>query len=394
MTIERSIIEAATRLRRKGESHLIATVVRTQGSAYRGPGARMLLTHFRWLTGSVSGGCLEGDIASKGWWRTRDGEPVVVTYDSRTPEHADDDDVRSAFGLGCDGVVEVMLERGNTPGRIDPLEVADRCYRTQKRGAVATVIHSRVNGVKIGHRVAVLVGSDAQADASLDDVLRIAMAADCKAAIASGESVIRTYNSERGSVDVFVEAILPPPRVFIFGTGHDVVPLVSILKTLGWDISVCTSQPRVSTRQRFIGVADELLVGTRAEIAARIDECDCAVALVMSHNYETDRENVGMLLGTSARYIGVLGPRNRTAKLFSDLQVQPDSRVHAPVGLQLGAETPQEIALAIAAEVQSVLAKAPASSLRDRIGPIHDRPRMSRISEAFHAISPITAEAS
>src|SRR4051812_46215508 len=89
MTIERSLIEAAARLRRNGESHLVATVVRTQGSAYRGPGARMLLTQFRWITGTVSGGCLEGDIASKGWWRTRDGEPVVVTYDSRMAGYAD-----------------------------------------------------------------------------------------------------------------------------------------------------------------------------------------------------------------------------------------------------------------------------------------------------------------
>jgi xanthine/CO dehydrogenase XdhC/CoxF family maturation factor len=393
MTIERSIIEAATRLRRNGESHLVATVVRTQGSAYRGPGARMLLTQFRWITGAVSGGCLEGDIASKGWWRTRDGEPIVVTYDSRLPEHADDDDVRSAFGLGCDGVVEVMLERGNTPGRIDPLEVADRCYRTQKRGAVATVIHSRVGGIKVGHRVAVVADDEPQADASLDDILRIAMIADSKAALASGESAIRTYNSARGSVDVFVEAILPPPRIFIFGTGHDVLPVVAMLKLLGWDVSVCTTQARVSTRQRFT-MADEILIGTRAEIAARVDECDRAVALVMSHHYETDRENVGMLLATSAQYIGVLGPRTRSAKLFADLQVQPDARVHAPVGLELGAETPQEIALAITAEVQSVLARAPASSLRERIGHIHDRQRMPRISEAFHAVSPITAEAS
>jgi xanthine/CO dehydrogenase XdhC/CoxF family maturation factor len=393
MTIERSIIEAAARLRRTGESHLVATVVRTQGSAYRRPGARMLLTQFRWITGSVSGGCLEGDIASKGWWRTRDGEPVVVTYDSRLPEHADDDDVRSAFGLGCDGVVEVMLERGNTPGRIDPLDVADRCVRTQKRGAVATVIHSRVGNAKIGHRVAIIHGSEPQADASLDEVLRLAMQADCQAAIASGESAIRTYNSERGSVDVLVEVILPPPRAFIFGTGHDAVPLVAIMKTLGWDVSVCTSQSRVATRQRF-GMADEILVGTHAEIAARIDECDRAVALVMSHHYETDRANVGMLLTTSACYIGVLGPRTRSAKLFSDLEVQPDARVHAPVGLELGAETPQEIALAITAEAQSVLTRAPASNLRERVGPIHDRPRMSRISAAFHAVSPVTAEAS
>ena len=90
----------------------------------------------------------------------------------------------------------------------------------------------------------------------------------------------------------------------------------------------------------------------------------------------------------------MLSPRTRSAKLFADLQVEPDARVHAPVGLELGAETPQEIALAIAGEVQAILARAPASNLRDRVGPIHDRPKMPRISEAFHAVSPDMAEAS
>lgn len=377
MTIERSIIDAAARLRRNGESHLVATVIRCQGSAYRRPGARMLLTQFRWITGSMTGGCLDGDIASKGWWRTRDGEPVIVTFDSRLPETADSDDVRSAFGLGCDGVVEVMLERGNTPGRIDPLAVADECLRTQKRGAVVTVIHSKVAGVKVGQRVAVVSGCEAKFD-SFDEVLRVAMIADAKAAIARGESVTRTYNSERGSVDVFIEAILPPPRVFVFGTGHDAVPLVTMMKTLGWDVAICTSQARVSTHQRFTN-ADEILIGSSEDIAARIEECDRAIAIVMSHNLETDKQNLGMLLGTRARYIGVLGPRVRTLNLMSELNAPMDVRVHSPIGVELGAETPQEIALAITAEVQTVIAGLPA---RDRRG---DTQRMPRITEAVLA---------
>src|SRR5262245_25844993 len=133
MTIERQILDAATRLRRQREPHLIATVVRVDSSAYRRPGARMLLTQFRWITGSVSGGCLESDLAKTGWERTQRGEPVVVTYDSRVD--ADDDDIRSAFGLGCDGVVDVMLERAGSPGRLDPLEFAADCIRSQQRGA-------------------------------------------------------------------------------------------------------------------------------------------------------------------------------------------------------------------------------------------------------------------
>src|SRR5829696_7074201 len=177
MTIERQIIDAAERLRRQREPHLIATVVRVQGSAYRRPGARMLLTQFRWITGSVSGGCLEGDIAKKGWWRTQGGEPVVVMYDSRLADDADDDDIRSAFGLGCDGVVEVLLERAGSPGRLDPLAFASECIHTQQRGALVTVIRSRVPEIKVGSRVAVRAGEEARADAIADDVLRTAMVA-------------------------------------------------------------------------------------------------------------------------------------------------------------------------------------------------------------------------
>jgi xanthine/CO dehydrogenase XdhC/CoxF family maturation factor len=378
MTIERSIIDAAARLRRNGESHLVATVVRVSGTAYRRPGARMLLTQFRWLSGAASGGCLEGDIASNGWARTRDGQPVVVTYDSRLPETADNEDVRSAFGLGCDGVVEVMLERGNTPGRIDPLAVADECLRTQKRGAVVTVIHSRITGVKVGQRVCVIADSEPKYDA-FDEVLRVAMIADAKAAIASGESSTRTYNSERGSVDVFIEAILPPPRVFVFGCGHDAVPLVTMVKTLGWDVSIVSGQARVSTQQRFHH-ADEILVGSPEEIAARIDECDRAVAVVMGHSLDVDQQNLAMLLGTKARYIGVLGPRLRTAKLMADIGAAPDRRVHSGIGIELGAETPQEIALAITGEIQTLLARGPLTSVRERV-----TGRMPRITEAVLA---------
>jgi xanthine/CO dehydrogenase XdhC/CoxF family maturation factor len=379
MTIERSIIDAAARLRRNGESHLVATVVRVSGTAYRRPGARMLLTQFRWLTGAASGGCLEGDIASNGWARTRDGQPVVVTYDSRMPEPLANEDVRSAFGLGCDGVVEVLLERGNTPGRIDPLAIADECVRTQKRGAVVTVIHSRVPGVKVGQRACVIAESEPQYDA-FDEVMRVAMIADAKAAIASGESDIRTYNTQRGSVDVFIEAILPPPRVFVFGCGHDAVPLVAIVKTLGWDVSIVAGPARVSTQQRF-HQADEILVGSPEDISARIDECDRAVAVVMSHSIQTDQQNLAMLLGTKVRYIGVLGPRLRTAKLLADIGAAPDRRVHSGIGVELlGADTPQEIALAIASEIQAVLARTSLAAVRERV-----TSRMPRITEAVLA---------
>jgi xanthine/CO dehydrogenase XdhC/CoxF family maturation factor len=387
--MERQIIETAARLRRQREPHLIATVVRVQGSAYRRPGARMLLTQFRWITGSVSGGCLEGDIAKKGWWRTQSGKPVVVTYDSRLAEDADDDDIRSAFGLGCDGVVEVMLERAGTAGRVDPLAFASECIRTQSRGAIVTVIRSSAADIDVGSRVAVRTGGEPEADLFGDDILRTAMIADARAAIATGMSSNRTYTYAPGSVDVFIEAVLPPPRVFVFGTGHDAVPVVQLARSLGWDVAVCTDQVRVSTRQRFTQ-ADEILVGSPADLAARIDECDRAIAIVMNHNYQLDRDAVGLLLATRAQYIGVLGPRARTARLVAELDqdAADDPRLHAPVGLEIGGETPHEIALAIVAEIQAVLARVPAQSLRDRIGPIHDPP-MPRIAQEIDDLEPV-----
>lgn len=388
--VERQIIEAAARLRRQREPHLIATVVRVHGSAYRRPGARMLLTRFRWLTGSVSGGCLDADLATTGWSRTQDGTSVVVTYDARQRRDTGDEDLRSAFGLGCDGVVEVMLERAGTPGRLDPLELASQCLRSQQRGAIVTVIRSEVADIAVGTRVAVRGDGEPMADAIADDAVRTAMVTDARAAVASGESTNCTYSSERGRIDVFVEAIVPPPRVFVFGTGHDAVPVVQLAHNLGWDVAVCTDQVRVTTRERF-SQADEILVGTPDELASRVDECDRAVAIVMHHDHELDRRAVARLLRTRACYLGVLGPRARTARMLDELgpAALDDPRLHAPVGLELGAETPHEIALAIVSEVQAVLARAPASSLRDRLGPIHreQMPRITRDSETVSIVA-------
>jgi xanthine dehydrogenase accessory factor len=381
MALERQIIEAAARLRRQREPHLIATVVRVDGSVYRRPGARMLLTRFRWFTGALSGGYLAGDIAKNGWSRTADGEPVVVTYDARLPHDSDDDDIRSAFGMGEDGVVDLMIERAGTAGRLDPLAFAWDCIRTQRRGAIVTVIRSHVPEVKIGMRVAVRAGQQAQADAITDEVMQAAMIADARAAIANGESINRSYMSQQGCVDVFVEAILPPPRVFVFGTGHDAVPVVQLARAIGWEVTVCADQVRASTRERF-GSADDIVVGSPADLATRIDESDRAIAIVMNHNDELDRDHLGMLIGTRAHYIGMLGTRRRTTRMLNELQLvaHGDRRLHVPMGLELGAQTPHEVALAVVAEVQAVLAGLPAEQPDDRTEPARDRP-LPRIAD-------------
>jgi xanthine dehydrogenase accessory factor len=268
--------------------------------------------------------------------------------------------------------VEVLLERAGATGQIDPLALADDCMRNQRRGAVATVFRSSVASVPIGSRIAILEGKDPFGDGTIADApIRQQLVRDVCVALANGQSSVRSYAS--GAVEVLVEALVPPPRLFVFGTGHDAVPVAQLARSLGWDVSVCTPKPRLATRERFPH-ADEVLVGSAAELAERIKLCDRAVAVVMNHNYEVDREHLGVLVTTPVRYIGMLGPRARTERMLGELCLSlDDARIHAPIGLPLGAETPQEIALAIVAEIQAVLTDAPCLMLRDLPGPIHAR---------------------
>jgi xanthine/CO dehydrogenase XdhC/CoxF family maturation factor len=177
---------------------------------------------------------------------------------------------------------------------------------------------------------------------------------DARSALETGFSGLRRY----GDVEAYVEAILPPPRLFIFGIGHDAVPIVQLAHAIGWEVAVCAHEPRHATRSRF-STADEVLIGTAADLAARVDECDRAVALVMSHRHDLDRDNLAALLRTRARYIGVPGTRTRTLKMLNESGSVEDPRLHAPVGLDLGAHTAHEHALAIIAEIQAVLRDAP-----------------------------------
>jgi xanthine/CO dehydrogenase XdhC/CoxF family maturation factor len=347
----------------------------------------MLLTRFRWMAGSVSGGCLEGDLSERGWRQTRDGCPLVVSYDTRGPANGDgDDDIRSAFGLGCDGVVEVLFERAGIIGRIDALDFADRCVREQRRGAVATVFRSDDPAVHVGSRIALAQGGKLEQEAApLDDHVRSLVAADLVLAIERGATIDRSYATPRGTIDVLIEAVLPQPVLFLCGIGHDAVPVAQLARTLGWSVVVCATRLRFSTRERF-AFADELLVG--GEVAERIARSERGVAVVMNHDDERDRESLAMLLRTQLQYIGVLGPRARTRRLLRELGCDDeDPRVHAPVGIEIGAETPQELALAIVAEVQAVLSQTTAAIVRMRPEPVRE-PALAAGSAAAMVAAP------
>ena len=321
---------------------LLATVVRVEGSSYRRPGARMLVAGDRWLAGCVSGGCLEGDVMMRGAHRCKDG-PVVVTYDSTS------DDGSEPYGLGCNGIVDVLLEHVPAGTQNDALAFAAQCFAAERAGVLVTVIRSTRDDVPVGARCSLPEAAFARPIA--DPAIRAA---------ATGPAGVVKF----AGVEVLVETIAPSPQLFVLGSGHDAAPIVPIAKAAGFRVTVADRALREPSR--FLA-ADRLVKSP--EVPALIDAAEGAYVVIMHHHKDADRTALEMALRSRARYIGVLGPASRTRELLGYTPTDP--RVHAPIGLDVGAETPEQIALSIVAEVQAVHHGARGGMLRDRARALH-----------------------
>ncbi len=335
---------------------LLETVVRVEGSSYRRPRAHMLMTGDA-LTGCVSGGCLEADVARRGEFLVRAGQPVVVTYDST----AEDDDIAWGVGLGCNGVVEVMIERLSEEG-LDPVGFARECFEANEAGVLVTIFR----GDGLGSRVALRKGG---MRANVPAMLEATLVCEAHSLLARLDGPGRFREKARvvtiGGMSALVEPIVASPMLYAIGAGHDVVPLVDIARASGLRVTVAMPDARFANR---FASADRVLVGAPDAIA-RAARGGCAV--VMTHSFERDRDILAALLAEDVPYVGVLGPKKRTERILRDIGALAGQRLHAPVGLDLGAETPQEIALSIVAEVRSFLAGASGHALRHREGAIH-----------------------
>lgn len=339
-----------------GAAAVLASVVRVEGSTYRRPGARMLVLPDDRMVGLLSGGCLEGDLLEHTRVVREEGRPRLVRYD-----HRGEDDLVWGLGLGCAGALDILLEpvAPDAPG---PLPWLGRWVRTGETGALATGLE----GADLGRHRALREGGSPEGPlAGADEALA--------AALASG----RGGRLRLASGEVWLEVFRPPLRLTVFGAGPDVEPVARLAIGLGWDLTVVDGRPAYARPERFPEARVVLAEPAAAPAAAGIDAG--TFVLVMTHHYLHDRELLRQLLLTPAHYVGVLGPRRRTEDLLEDLRgegLHADEgqlgRLHAPAGLDLGAEAPEEIALAIVAEIQAVSAGRGGGWLRDRKGPIHD----------------------
>jgi xanthine dehydrogenase accessory factor len=321
------ILELWTATERAGDSAVLATVVKTSGSSYRLPGARLLLTRTGRRAGSVSGGCLEDDLVKKAWWLT-ESRALIRRYDT-TPEG-----LSSGYGLGCNGVIHVLLER-IAPGRAQILDLLREVRATRRS---VTIAHILEPAARAGERL--ILNPDAPAP---DDA------------------------------ETFVEVLTPPPHLLIFGAGDDAVPLAELAKHLGWRVSVLDGRAHYARREKFPQV-DDVIVRPPAESAANAPIDPWTVAVLMSHSYSQDLAALRELASKPLRYLGILGPRKRSGQLLEDAALDPARllpALHSPMGLDIGADGPHQVALAVLAEIQAALNGREGGLLRERNGAIH-----------------------
>jgi len=371
VTERQNIIEAYWQASAENVRVALATVVRVEGSAYRRPGARMVITETGRTTGVVSGGCLEGDVREHAARAMRTGRPTLVKYDTTA-----DDEMVWGLGLGCQGIVHVLIEPASD--HTDYLvRFLEACSKSQDRAAFATVIRSEgVAEVALGSRLFLYPDGVSESFAGArEDGITQRILSDLHTAVRSGVSSVARYGAD-AVVETFIEVVEPQVPLVIFGAGADVPPLVEMARQLGWHTTVVDTHARSRSLERFAN-ADAVILCRPEEVGARVTLTESTAVVIMTHNYIHDAEVLNTLFNKPARYVGCLGPRRRTERLLSEVPyafVVGTSflgHLHAPVGMDLGAETPSEIALSIAAEILAVLRGRSGGFLHSRRGSIH-----------------------
>lgn len=346
----------------------LATVVRVEGSSYRRTGARMLIAdNGRWV-GGISGGCLEGDALKRARLAIASAKPTLVTYDT-----TDDDSYQIGVGLGCNGIIDVLI----TPldaNTANPIATLKRYIAEPRKTHVLLTITSvtadssrlrQGDVLAYAGRESLAGFADDAATDQLDQTIQEYVARQ-----KSGSCAVEYADGQ--VVDIFVEVIVPVPQLVLMGQQYDVYPLVRLINELGWQATV-VANPQKVTQALFAEAEAIVPPDAFGSIAFDVQ----TAIILMAHDYKTDKYNLPRALSTPAPFVGILGPRKRSDKIFTELAAEglftgETDRIHAPVGLDVGAATPEEIALSIVAEVRAVLSGREGMSLRLRNAPIHE----------------------
>ena len=368
------IVRAFEEARKEGKQTALATVVHVQGSSYRRPGARMLITEDGKLTGAISGGCLEGDALRKARLAMVQHKAMLVTYDT-----TDEDDAKLGVGLGCNGIIQILIEPINPGNPENPVALLQTFLNNRQHAVLVTLF-------SLDYQAAVQPGTclfAAEGGVIIggfqDKSLEKALIADAQAVLQTRNSMTKTYATPQTVLTGFVELLKPAVSLIIAGAGNDAIPVTEMAAMLGWKTTVVDGRANYATAERF-PAAQQVLVAKPEQVLPKIELDEQTVFVLMTHNYNYDTAMLRQLLPLQMPYVGVLGPKKKLERMLEELQEEGMQlgeeelkSIYGPVGLDIGAETSEEIALAIISEIKAVLSKRAGTSLRDKKEVIHSR---------------------
>lgn len=360
------IVTAFDKAIKLGKQTALATVVHVEGSSYRRAGARMLITEDGELTGAISGGCLEGDALRKARLVMTQQRSMLVTYDT-----TDDDDAKFGVGLGCNGIIHILIEPLFADKQHNPIELF-KLFLSKRQSVVLITMFSLNNKQDIQPGTCVLLTADEKLHGSFpDEDIKQTLMDDARDVMINGNSVTKTYlYGDRFTC--FIELLQPTVSLVMFGAGNDAIPMVQMADVLGWHTALIDGRANYAVAARF-PKAKRIIIAKPEQALAQLNIDDRTIFVLMTHNYNYDMAMLKQLLPMQLTYIACLGPKKRLDRMLDELrqegmQITDEqlASIYGPAGLDIGAETSDEIALSIISEMQAVLKKRSGTSLRER----------------------------
>ena len=370
----REIINAYNKAKKNEKRLALATLVHLNGSSYRRPGARMIVDEEGQLTGAISGGCLEGDALRKAVFCIHTQTPKLVVYDT-----SDEEDATIGIQLGCSGIIQVLFEPIDEHNPLNPIELLKKAIHKRQNTVLVTLYASQIKkGDTVGTSILLEESGEFHNNSTFQFVPEPLMQ-DIKETLTVKKSSFKSYQQNDNTFNAFLSFISPPISLVIVGAGNDAIPLQSIAETLGWEVTIVDGRHTYAKIERFSS-ACQIIVSKPEKVLQQIPIDEKTVFVLMTHNYNYDYAILKALLGKNILYIGALGPKKKLDNMITDLKAEniflnekQKNILYGPVGLELGAETPAEIALSITAEIMSVMNNKKGGSLRNLLTEIHPR---------------------
>ncbi len=369
----KAIIETYDTIDKEKNQAALATVVRVEGSSYRRTGARMLVMDDGVWVGGISGGCLEGDALKRARFAITRSESTLITYDT-----TEDDEHQIGVGLGCNGIIDVLFTPIDYNSKKNPIEILKTCMESRRKTHILITITGlkkiNVENLKAGD-VIEYTGLESLNYIQDEEIIKQIYDA-VENQILIGKSAPLKFNLEHGGkVEIFIEILPPEIHIVLMGNQYDVYPLTRLSKEMGWRVTIVANPLKVNNK--ISRIADEIVP---PDSFMNILFDNHTALILMAHDYKTDKYNLPKVLKTNVPFIGMLGPRVRSEKIFTELSAEEIiisetdyERIHAPVGLDIGAVSPEEIALSIIAEIRASFSNREGNFLRLRQTTIHER---------------------